>query len=281
MKLALVPGSTSVIVHVFIGDSTSTAGAGKTGLTHSDVTAYYVRAGGTLTAMTMETISTLGTWASTGSNYLGFKKLDDTNAPGIYELHLPNNILAAGANQVVIQLRAAGAVPTQLEIQLANVPGNVQSIADGAITAAAVATDAIDADAIKADAVAEIQSGLATSANQTTILNRIGAFSGTGLNTILGFLRAMAAKASSLTPSDLSSGTTYDNTTDSLEAQADAGGLSATQADWLHFIHNMMHGKTGYDVATGVLTVYEDDGTTVMGTVTPSESGGVITRTPA
>lgn len=120
MKLALTPGSTSVICHVFIPDSTVTTGAGKTALAFGDITAYRVRAGGTLTAMTMETIGTLGTWASTGDNYLGFKKLEDTNAPGLYELDLPNNILVAGANQVVIQLRATGAAPTNIEIQLSH-----------------------------------------------------------------------------------------------------------------------------------------------------------------
>lgn len=47
------------------------------------------------------------------------------------------------------------------------------SFAAGAIDAAAIATDAIDADSLKADAVTEIQSGLATSANQTTIIGYI------------------------------------------------------------------------------------------------------------
>ncbi len=128
MKLALTPGTTSQIVHVFIQDSTVTTGAGKTALIHSDITAYYVRAAGTLTAMTMETISTLGTWASSGDNYLGFKLMHDTNAPGLYELHLPNNILAAGANQVTIQLRATGAAPCNLEIQLIVIPANITQI---------------------------------------------------------------------------------------------------------------------------------------------------------
>lgn len=136
MKLALKPPATSQIVHVFILDSASTTGAGKTALVFGDITAYYVRAGGTLTALTMETIATLGTWASTGDNKLGFKLLHDTNAPGIYELDLPNNILAAGSSQVVIQLRATGAVPTVLEIQLANV--------SVATTGYALASDGLD-----------------------------------------------------------------------------------------------------------------------------------------
>lgn len=74
----------------------------------------------------------------------------------------------------------------------------------------------------------------ATITNQTTILNRIGAFTGSGLNTILGVLRAMAAKAASLTPTDLSTGTTYNNVTDSLENikdSASGGGGGSTAAD--------------------------------------------------
>lgn len=48
------------------------------------------------------------------------------------------------------------------------------TFATGAITAAAIAADAIGASELAADAVTEIQSGLATSANQTTILSRLG-----------------------------------------------------------------------------------------------------------
>lgn len=122
MKLVLPAGSTSVICHVFIPDSTSTAGAGKTALAFGDITAYYVRAGGALTALTMVDQTTLGTWdADAISDKLAFKLLHDTNAPGLYELSLPNNILAAGATSVVIQLRATGAAPTMIEIQLAGV----------------------------------------------------------------------------------------------------------------------------------------------------------------
>ena len=84
-------------------------------------------------------------------------------------------------------------------------------------------TDVLTSDATAASFVTEIQSGLATAANQTTILARLGSWTGTGLNTILGAFRALAGKAASLTPTDISSGTTFDNTTDSLEAIRDRG----------------------------------------------------------
>lgn len=55
------------------------------------------------------------------------------------------------------------------------------------------------------------------------IINRLGTFTGSGVNTVLGVLRALASKTVSL-PSDLTSGgLTYDNTTDALEAIRDRG----------------------------------------------------------
>jgi hypothetical protein len=59
---------------------------------------------------------------------------------------------------------------------------------------------------------------VATAANQTTILNRLGAWTGTGINTILGAFKALLSKAASA-PSDI--GGTFDPATDSVEAIRD------------------------------------------------------------
>lgn len=61
---------------------------------------------------------------------------------------------------------------------------------------------------------------MATATNQTTILNRIGAFTGTGVNTILGFFKALLSKAATL-PTDV--GGTFDPAADSTEAIRDRG----------------------------------------------------------
>lgn len=61
--------------------------------------------------------------------------------------------------------------------------------------------------------------GDGTAASQTTISNKIGAVTGSGNNTLLGILKALASKTLPL-PSDI--GGAFDNTTDSLEAQIDA-----------------------------------------------------------
>ena len=73
---------------------------------------------------------------------------------------------------------------------------NAAAIAANAITAANVATDAIGAAQLALDAVTEIQSGLGTSANQTTIIN--------ALTTIASYIdtevAAIKAKTDNLPP---------------------------------------------------------------------------------
>lgn len=117
---------------------------------------------------------------------------------------------------------AAAILSTPANLLATDASGRVTvgSLAAGSITSAVVATDAIDADALASDAVTEIQAGLATSANQTTILNRLGAFTGSGVNTVLGFFKALL-KSDALTPSDV--GGTFDPATDSTQAIRDRG----------------------------------------------------------
>jgi hypothetical protein len=161
------------------------------------------------------------------------------------------------------------------------------TLADGAITAAVIATGAVDADAIAADAigaselaadaVTEIQNGLATSANQTTILAnqttllaRIGAFTGTGVNTILGFLKALASKAATL-PSDI--GGTFTPTTDSLEAlqeneeEIDADVWAYTTRTLTQAAASVVSAVTGSSLT---ITAYVDYSATLTGLTIPS-----------
>jgi hypothetical protein len=77
-------------------------------------------------------------------------------------------------------------------------------------------------------AVATIQSGLATTANQTTILDRLGAWTGSGVNTVLGAFKALLSKTASA-PSDI--GGTFTPATDSVEAVQEAVAAKPTAAD--------------------------------------------------
>ena len=180
----------------------------------------------------------------------------------------------AGANIALIQTKTANLPASPAAV------GSAMTLSNDAITAAVVATGAIDADAIAdnaigagaiaADAVTEIQNGLATSANQTTILARIGAFTGTGVNTILGFLKAMAQKAATL-PSDI--GGTFSPVTDSLEALQE--NEDAVAADvWDHSPRTLT--QTAAEVADAVagnvltVTAYVDYNATLTGLTIPS-----------
>jgi hypothetical protein len=93
------------------------------------------------------------------------------------------------------------------------------------ITATGFATPGAEMDLIDAPngtAVTAIQNGLATSDNQTTILDRLGAWTGTGVNNILGAFKALLSKAASA-PSDI--GGTFTPATDSTEAIRDTEPL--------------------------------------------------------
>jgi len=116
MKLFVLKGTTSLIVHIFVGDSSSTSGNGLTGLVYNSASlvAYYIRPGdSSATAITLAT-ATIGTYSSGG-----FKEVSSANMPGVYEFHIPNACLASGANQCVIMLKGAtNMAPVVLEIQL-------------------------------------------------------------------------------------------------------------------------------------------------------------------
>lgn len=117
MKLSILAGSTSQSVNVFIQDSASTTGAGKTGLVYTGITAYYTFAGAnaTATAITMATLATVTTAYASG----GFIEISSANMPGLYRFDLPNAVLAASKGRsVVVYLTATGAAPTVLEIEL-------------------------------------------------------------------------------------------------------------------------------------------------------------------
>jgi hypothetical protein len=121
-KISRQVGTTSLILEIFLQDTTSTTGAGKTGLTNatSGLNLSYKRNTGTaaVNVATVNSITTFGTFAGT-STQGAFKEVDSTNLPGVYELHIPNNALASGADSVLVMLSGmTGVAPLPLEIEL-------------------------------------------------------------------------------------------------------------------------------------------------------------------
>jgi len=117
MKLKIKEGTASKLIRIFIQDSSSTTGAGLTGLVYnsSGLTAYYLPEGdATATAITLATM-TAGTWASGG-----FDEVDATNMPGVYEVGLPDAVVdATSEGSVLVMLKGAtNMAPVLAEIEL-------------------------------------------------------------------------------------------------------------------------------------------------------------------
>jgi hypothetical protein len=112
--------STSQTIDIFVLDSSSTVGAGLTGLVFNTagLTCYYRKGAlGTPTAITLATLATVGTAWSSG----GFIAVDGTNMPGVYRLDIPNVVLDT-AGMVTMYLRGAtNMAPVVLEIEVVSV----------------------------------------------------------------------------------------------------------------------------------------------------------------
>lgn len=116
MKLIETLGATSRIWQIFVADSSSTTGAGLTGLVFNSgsLVCYYHRdTDTTATAVSLVTM-TVGTFTSSG-----FKEIDATNMPGWYQLCPPNAALASGAKSVGFHLKGAtNMAPLPIEVEL-------------------------------------------------------------------------------------------------------------------------------------------------------------------
>lgn len=117
MKLLYKRGVTDRSLIIFVPDSSSTTGAGLTGLLYntSGLTCYYERPGAAAVQISLVTQTVTGAHADGG-----FVEVDATNMPGIYRIDPPDAVFATGVDSAVIMLRgAANMAPVLVEIQLA------------------------------------------------------------------------------------------------------------------------------------------------------------------
>jgi hypothetical protein len=141
MKLKIKRGTTSKRVRVFVQDSSSNAGAGLTGVAYntSGLSWYYIREDQSSATQVTLANATVGSFTSGG-----FKEVDATNMPGVYELGVPDAALSAGNAVHMILKGAANMVPCLVEIELDGFDydaGSVPDLGDGAINAASMASD--------------------------------------------------------------------------------------------------------------------------------------------
>jgi len=132
--IVVPPGSTNVSIEVFIQDSTSTSGAGLTGLVFNSagLTCYYSRPGAAAVSIPLVTQTVAG--AHTDG---GFVAVSAANKPGVYRLDVPDLMVAAGVNSAYVFLQgAANMVPCPETILLTtNWQTNVVQWAGHAVTA--------------------------------------------------------------------------------------------------------------------------------------------------
>ena len=136
-KLSIKPGSTDVSLLVWVQDSASTTGGGKTGIAYnaSGLTAYYARPGEAAAAITLATQTVTGAHSDGG-----WVEVDATNMPGLYRLDLPDAVVAAGVRSAVVHVKgASGMAPLLLEIDIAS-----------QVDAVAISGDATAADNLEA-----------------------------------------------------------------------------------------------------------------------------------
>jgi hypothetical protein len=139
MKLTIKKGTASKIAHIFVLDGSKSDGSGLTGLVYNtaSLTAYYIRPGTASATVISLVTATIGTFASGG-----FKEIDATNLPGIYEIGIPNACLAVGAESCTIMFKGAANMATlPIEIQLetntnASVEENAIAVWDEILTGA-------------------------------------------------------------------------------------------------------------------------------------------------
>src|SRR6185369_15878436 len=116
MKLSIKAGATSQTINIFIQDSTSTSGAGKTGLVYnsSGLTAYYALPRAASAAITLATLAAVTSSYSSG----GFKEIDATNMPGWYRFDIPDAALASGRFVGIHFQGVSNMAPLPIEIEL-------------------------------------------------------------------------------------------------------------------------------------------------------------------
>lgn len=122
-KDEVVRGSTSQMFDVFIQNAGATNGSGLTGLTQASagLTCYYhIDNAAAATAMTLVT-ATVGTFTANG-----FKEVDATNQPGVYQLMPPNAAFSnTTSRRVIFYLKGAtNMAPAVFEIALKAIDTN-------------------------------------------------------------------------------------------------------------------------------------------------------------
>lgn len=166
-KLTLKHSSTSNILRVFLPDSSSTTGAGLTGLSSasSGLTINTIAnneaspTNYTVAGSTIESVTTLGTFAAPSATKARFREVDSTNLPGVYEIQLADaRFSVASAKSLLVMIKGAtNLAVTLLEIQLTAFDLDTATVTPGAnsITSSVIADNALTGSKFAPDGTAQ------------------------------------------------------------------------------------------------------------------------------
>ena len=244
MSEYIYAGSTSQTIDLMIYDSSSTTGAGLSGLAFntSGLKAYYrIGSTGAATSITLATQTATGAWSSGG-----FAEIDATNMKGVYRLDLPDAAAASSAMVTLYLYGAANMLFPPQRIDCRAVPVDVKKIATQTANAAAAVTFP------------------ATIASTTNITSATGIVPATGA--ITNAQAATIPTSGTITTGTNQTGDAYSYLTTNL------GGLGANLSGVP---------KTGYKLASDGLASVTAWTVSITGNITGNLSGSVGSVTNA
>jgi hypothetical protein len=182
-------GSTGHSEYIYLIDSLSSTGLGKTGVAYntSGLNTHYVRNAGSATTISLVSQTATGSWISGG-----WAEVDQIRMPGLYRVDLPDAVFASGSDKAIVFIKGvSNTIPVTLEYQLTAIDPTIfteSSIANSTWTYSSRTITGGIADTITTlttrsgfaiTNVSEIQSGLST-----VTINQIGASIGQSISDV-------------------------------------------------------------------------------------------------
>lgn len=115
-KQTVGTGTTGRIEYIYIIDSLSSTGLGKTNISFntSGLNGHYVRNAGTAITISFVSQTATGSWVSGG-----WAEVDSVRVPGIYRVDLPNEIFQSGSDKAIVVIKGvSNTIPVTLEYQI-------------------------------------------------------------------------------------------------------------------------------------------------------------------
>ena len=103
------------MVDIFVPDATVSTGAGRADVSSSTMTLSWYRSDMSAVSTQLLTTGTLGTWATSS-----MVQASSSVAQGMYQISLPNGMLASGSHATGLLYGAPGTAPVPITIDLSS-----------------------------------------------------------------------------------------------------------------------------------------------------------------